>query len=156
MIDKQIIENIATKYLDNEELFIVDIVVSGGGDIEITIDSDQRVSIDECVRISRSVDRELEEMGEEDYSIVVSSAGIGVPFKHPRQFAKAVGKSVEVVKRTGEKLVAVLQEYTSESLTLSYEQKVLVEGKKRKELQEVVEKCDLQDIKSVCEALTIK
>ncbi len=156
MIEKSKIKEIAERILGDGELFIVDLTVSVAGDIELTIDSDSRVSIDECVRISKAIDGELEASGEEDFSLIVSSAGIGNPLKVFRQFKKCVGKRVDVICKDGRKRNADLEAADESSVTLFYEEKVAVEGKKRKELVEKHEKIDLNEIKSVCETLTIK
>lgn len=156
MLDKQVVQSIIDTAIAGGESFIVDLTISSGGDIELTVDSDTRIGIDECARVSRAINSELEALGEEDFSLMVSSAGIGNPLKHPRQFVKCVGNPVEVVLKTGSKLTGTLTEYNEDSIVLTYEEKAVVEGKKRKELVTRVENYSFNEIKSVHESLTIK
>ena len=65
------------------------------------------------------------------------SAGIGSELRSLRQYRKLVGSSVEVLLTSGIKLLARLDEVTDEGITLSYEEKQAVEGKKRKQLVKV-------------------
>ena len=116
--------------------FIVDISVSKGNDIVLTIESENgKIELDDCVSLSRffetKFDREVE-----DYSLTVSSAGLDQPFKVFKQFQKAVGTKVEVSLKGGKKMVATLVEADQESITLRYTVKEAVEGKKKKEMVE--------------------
>lgn len=157
MIDKEQILQIAESLLpEGSELFVVDVKISRAQDIELTVDSDTRVYIDECAKLSKAIEAELDGRGEEDYSLTVSSAGIGSPFKIQRQFDKCIGKPVEIVLKQGRKLSGELLEATSEKITISYSQKEAVEGKKKKELVVKQESYDMNEIKSVHELLTIK
>ncbi len=157
MVTKDIVLKIAESQLDNNELFVVDVKISTASDIELSIDSDTRVAIDQCAKLSRAVEAELDAQGFEDYSLLVCSAGIGYPLKVERQLKKCIGKIVEVVKNNGQKVAGELLEgATMQSVELKYSVKEAVEGKKRKELVEKIEKIDLCDAKSICEVLTIK
>ena len=69
---------------------------------------------------------------EEDFSLTVASAGIGSELKSLRQYRKLIGREVEAVLKDGSKLTAVLKDASAEALTLSYSEKVAVEGKKRR------------------------
>lgn len=157
MIEKQQIKEIAERLLgEDSQLFVVEIKCSVAQDIEITLDSDTRVYIDDCATLSKAIEQEFEALGEEDFSLTVTSAGIGYPLKLQRQFQKCYGKEVEIVLKGGGKLSGNLRSSTESELVLAYSEKVAVEGKKRKELVERVETYSMEQIKSVCELLTIK
>ena len=85
----------------------------------------------------------------EDYSLTVSSAGLDQPFKVYRQFLKAVGTKVEVLLKGGRKMVATLEAADEESVTLKYVAKETVEGKKKKELVEHVDRFTMDQVNSV-------
>ena len=85
----------------------------------------------------------------EDYSLTVTSAGLDQPFKVLKQFVKAVGKKVEVQLKGGKKMVAVLEAADEESITLKYSQKEAVEGKKKKEIVEHVDRFTMDQVNSV-------
>ena len=129
--------------------FIVDIFVSKDNDIVLTIESEEGVvELDDCVSLSRffetKFDREVE-----DYSLTVSSAGLDQPFKVFRQFVKAVGTKVEVMLKGGKKMVAVLEAADEESITLKYVAKEAVEGKKKKELVEHLDRFTMDQVNAV-------
>ncbi len=129
--------------------FIVDISVSKDNDIVLTIESENgKIELDDCVSLSRyfetRFDREVE-----DYSLTVSSAGLDQPFKVFKQYEKALGSKVEVSLKGGKKMVAVLEAADQESITLRYSVKEAVEGKKKKELVEHVDRYTMDQINAV-------
>mgnify|MGYP003402440852 FL=1 len=129
--------------------FIVDISVSKDNDIVLTIESENsKIELEDCVSLSRffetKFDREVE-----DYSLTVSSAGLDQPFKVFRQYLKALGTKVEVSLKGGKKMVAVLEAADEESITLKYSAKEAVEGKKKKELVEHVDRYTMDQVNAV-------
>ena len=129
--------------------FIVDISVSKDNDIVLTIESENsKIELEDCVSLSRffetKFDREVE-----DYSLTVSSAGLDQPFKVLRQYLKAIGTKVEVSFKGGKKMVAVLEAADEESITLKYSAKEAVEGKKKKELVEHVDRYTMDQVNAV-------
>ncbi len=158
MITKDKIEQLATTLLQEEnELYVVEVKVSTANDIEIIVDCDTRVTIDKCAKLSRALDNELEAQGYDDFSIMVSSAGIGSEIKLDRQLKKCWGKLVEVIKKDGMKIVGTPQEgSTMQNIKIVYTAMEAVEGKKRKEEVEKETELSAQDVKSIKELLTIK
>ncbi|MBO5310671.1 MAG: ribosome assembly cofactor RimP [Bacteroidales bacterium] len=129
--------------------FLVDVSVSKDNDIVVTIESENgKIELDDCVALSRyfetQFDREVE-----DYSLTMTSAGLDQPFKVLRQFEKAVGTKVEVQLKGGKKMVALLEAADEESVTLKYSVKEAVEGKKKKELVEHVDRFTMDQVNSV-------
>ena len=129
--------------------FIVDISVSKDNDIVLTIESENgKIELDDCVSLSRffetKFDREVE-----DYSLTVSSAGLDQPFKVFKQYQKALGSKVEVSLKDGRKMVAVLEAADEESITLKYSAKEAVEGKKKKEIVEHVDRFTMDQVNAV-------
>ena len=76
--------------------------ISADNAIEVLVDGDEGVSIDEIVRISRHVEHNLDRE-EADFSLNVSSAGVGNPLLLPRQFRKNIGRTLKVTKTDGSK-----------------------------------------------------
>ena len=129
--------------------FLVDISVSKDNDIEVIIEKEEGiVELDDCVSMSRyfetCFDRE-----KEDYSLTMSSAGLDQPFKVLKQYLKAFGKKVEVQLKGGKKMVAVLEAADEDSITLKYSLKEAVEGKKKKELVEHVDRFTMDQVNAV-------
>ena len=79
----------------------------------------------------------------------MTSAGLDQPFKVIKQYIKAVGKKVEVQLKGGKKMVAVLEAADEESVTLKYTVKESVEGKKKKELVEHVDRFTMDQVNAV-------
>jgi ribosome maturation factor RimP len=87
---------------------------------------------------------------------MVASAGIGSELKLLRQYSKVLGNSVEVLLKDGIKLLAKLDSADEQGIAISYEEKQLVEGKKRKQTVEVTKSYAWEDIKYVKEYLDFK
>ena len=87
---------------------------------------------------------------------MVASAGIGSELKMLRQYKKILGNSVEVLLKDGIKILAKLNDANEEGIILSYEEKQLVEGKKRKVTVEVTKEYRWEEIKYVKEYLDFK
>lgn len=155
MIDLEKIRAIAEEQLQGSDLFIVSLTASPANEIELLVDSDTSVGIDQCVALNRAVEAAFDR-DTEDFELTVASAGIGQPLRTLRQYLKLVGRPVEVVLRSGSKLVATLREATDEALTLEYTEKVAVEGKKRKETVTVTRTYPLAEIKLTREHIDFK
>lgn len=134
---------------------MVDCTCSAGNEIELTIDSDTSVGIDACAELSRALEAEFDREAE-DFSLTVMSAGIGSELRGLRQYRKLVGRPVEVLLLNGLKILARLDEVTDEGVTLSYEEKQVVEGKKKKQLVKVTRSYPFSEIKYTKEWLDFK
>lgn len=154
-MDKKKIIDIAENFLADSPLFVVDVTISPSNQVELLIDSDTSVGIDSCIELSRAIEAEFDREIE-DFELTVASAGIGHPLKVLRQYQKLVGRPVEVVLKSGGKLVATLASVDAEGLSLVYTEKVLLEGKKRKQEVEVKKDFKFEDIKSTIEVLDFK
>ena len=149
------IRTLAEEKLEGSELFVVDVTCTPANDVEVLVDSDSSVAIEDCVALSRAIEDSLDR-DQEDFSLTVASAGIGQPLRMLRQYRKLIGRPVEVVLLSGMKLLAELRNATEESITLAYEEKVAVEGKKRKQLVETVKEYPLNEVKSTREYIDFK
>ena len=145
----------AESALEGTDMFIVECNIAPDNTIDLVLDSDTRVSIDACAMLNRAIgdafDRDVE-----DYSLTVASAGIGEPLKLVRQYKKLVGSSVEVLLKSGVKILATLDEVTDENITLSYEEAVVVEGKKKKQMQRTTHTYAYDELKWAKEYLDYK
>ncbi|MBO5979837.1 MAG: ribosome assembly cofactor RimP [Bacteroidales bacterium] len=129
--------------------FLVDVSVSKDNDIVVTIESEEgKIELDDCVALSRYFETQFDRE-KEDYSLTMTSAGLDQPFKVLKQFMKAVGTKVEVQLKGGKKMVALLEAADEESVTLKYSVKEAVEGKKKKELVEHVDRFTMDQVNSV-------
>ncbi len=81
------------------ELVDVEYVKEGGSwYLRAYIDKEGGITIDDCERISRPLSDWLdkEDFIEESYILEVSSPGLGRPLKKDKDFARSIGKNVEV------------------------------------------------------------
>ena len=130
-------------------LYLIDVTISKDNDVEITIESEEsKVELEDCVAISRFFETKFDRE-QEDYSLTVTSAGLDQPFKVLKQYIKAIGRKVEVQLKGGKKMVAILEAADQESITLKYSQKEAVEGKKKKEIVEHVDRFTMDQINAV-------
>lgn len=155
MIDTKKIREIAERKLQGTDLFIVGCSCAPGNDIELLLDSDTSVAIESCALLSRAIEAELDR-DTEDFSLTVASAGVGSELKELRQYRKLLGHSVEVLLMSGVKLLARLEAVDEHGITISYDEKRAVEGKKRKELITVSSNYAFERIKSTREWLEFK
>lgn len=155
MIDTKKITEAAERHLEGTDMFVVECTSTPGNEIELTIDSDTSVGIDACAELSRAVEAELDRE-EEDFSLTVMSAGIGSELRSLRQYRKLIGQSVEVLLTSGIKILAKLDAVSENDITLSYEEKQAVEGKKKKQLVTVTRTYPFAEIKSTKEWLDFK
>ena len=155
MIDTKKIIEAAERHLEGTDRFVVECTCTPGNEIELTIDSDTTVGIDACVELSRAIEADLDRDAE-DFSLTVASAGIGSDLRTLRQYRKITGRPVEVLLTSGVKILARLEAADEEGITLSYDEKVTVEGRKRKELRHVEKRYAFGEIKYTREYLDYK
>jgi ribosome maturation factor RimP len=155
MIDVTRVREIAETQMEGTDLFVVEVRVSPANEIVVTVDSDTQVGIDRCVELSRSIEGALDRE-QEDFELTVMSAGIGQPLKMLRQYRKLIGRPVEVILKDGGKIVGNLTDASESSIAVEYEERVVVEGKKRKQLVTTRRELSLDEVKSTCEYLDFK
>lgn len=155
MILKQTIENFVTEQTQGTPMFLVEVKVSPANEIEVVVDSDERLGIDDCVKLSKSIEAQLDREAE-DFELSVYSSGIGEPLKLYRQYVKTIGRPVEVLLLSGIKLLGTLVAVDEQGITVEYQTKEAVEGKKRKELVTKTEKYNFDQIKTTKEELDIR
>ena len=155
MIDCEKILAIADRELSGTDLFTVSCKCSPMNEVELLIDSDTHVTIERCVELSRKIEAEFNR-DEEDYQLTVASAGIGEPLRLVRQYQKLVGESIEVLLKSGVKILATLDEVSDEAITISYDEAVVVEGKKKKQMQRTTHTYAYDEIKWTKEYLDYK
>lgn len=98
---------------------------SDGMNLTFYIDSDNGIQIEDCEKVSKEIDSVLEELDPTDdqpYILSVSSPGIDRPLKSDRDFARNIGKEIEVTlfsKIDGKKkYVGELINFDEQTLTI--------------------------------------
>jgi len=133
MIDKVKIENLVKEFIGKTGLFLVAVKVSSAGKITILADKKGGITVEECVSISRLIEKNLNR-DEEDYELQVSSPGLDMPFMVIEQYLKNEGKKVEVTDTEGNKISGLLKNVTEGGFEIVAEVKVKGKGKEIKEI----------------------
>jgi len=105
------------EHIRETEIFLVEVTVKSGNAIRVHVDRPDGISIDECVGISRYLNQELDR-DVEDYSLEVSSPGLGSPFRVKQQYDKNLGRKIEVLLNEGERISGVLNSVTEGGIVL--------------------------------------
>jgi ribosome maturation factor RimP len=156
MIDKKIVEKLVSEHIEGTALFLVEVIVGSGNNIQVLIDSFEGVSIDRCVEISRFLNDRMDRE-EQDYSLEVSSPGIGSPLRVRQQFEKNVGRDIEVVLFDGSKKRGKLLKIEGEKMEMEVVEKIAVKGnpKKKKSVRTNIE-IEFKEIKTTKAVISFK
>ncbi|GIV34771.1 MAG: hypothetical protein KatS3mg031_2306 [Chitinophagales bacterium] len=132
------------KFSREPEFFFVDARLHGRK-LTVFIDGDQGITVDKCAEVSRYLQHHLdkENLLGDDYILEVSSPGIDNAFKTQRQYLKAIGREVAVVRYDGQKIIGTLAEVHDDKLLVTVH-------RKRKGHPEILQKTEIpvSDIKS--------
>lgn len=130
------------------DCFLIDLnYIEKSNKLEVFVDSDSGVTFEKCQRISRYLESFLDEdlMLGDNYTLEVSSPGIGRPLKLPRQYRKNIGRDVEVTLKEGNVKKGKLVDVTDFAATLEELVVTKVGKKKKKELVQTI--IPFEDIK---------
>lgn len=148
MYEKEEIRRIVEDELEGTPHFVVELDVSAANRITVYLDSDESVSIDYCVELSRLIEKNLDRE-KEDFELLVSSAGLSEGFKIPRQYINNVGENVEVHMPNGAWLKGLLKDADNDGFVFETEKMVKVEGMKKKQKQVSEKRYKFEDVKMV-------
>ena len=148
MINKNEIEKLCKSAL-TETQFLVEIKINPANDIYIAIDDFNGLNIEECKRISRFIEENLNR-DKEDFSIELGSPGLSNPFKVTEQNQKSLNKEIEVVLKTGEKISGILTSIREDEILVTYSYFAKMANKKQQisEISKIIFK-DIKTTKSV-------
>lgn len=120
IMDKEKIKFLVNTALEeNEELFLVDIQFLPENKIYIEIDGDKGVSLNECIRVSRSVDDNLDREVE-DFSLEVATPDVAQPIKLKRQYVKNVGRTLAIKLKDNRSIEGILNTVTENDIQLEW------------------------------------
>ena len=122
---------------ENPSLFLIDLQLLPNSKILVEVDGDAGIALNECIRISRTVEGNLDRE-EEDFSLEVSSPDITKPLQVLRQYQKNIGRTLQV-KTLETALEGTLVAVLEESIELEWkarEPKPIGKGKRTVEKKE--------------------
>lgn len=138
---------------ENLSLFLVDMTVSADNKIEVLVDGDEGIPLDEIIRISRHIEHNLDRESE-DFSLNVSSPGVGNPLLLPRQYKKNVGRMLKVLKLSGSEAEGKLIQADEEGILLNWTAREPKPTGKGKHTVEKEERINYNEIKKAIVKIT--
>jgi ribosome maturation factor RimP len=121
-------------FLRETDYELITLEMSPENDILVEVDRLEGVDVDFCEKLNRFLVEQLEANANVDYSLEVGSVSLTDPFKTKMQYEKNLGHDVEVLV-DGKKVHGQLVSVDEDTFSVDVEERVAVEGKKRKELQ---------------------
>ena len=103
---------------ENESLYLIDLQFLANSKIKVIVDGDSGVPLNECVRISRKIEHNLDRE-EEDFSLEVTTPDIAHPLSVKRQYKKNINRILKV-KTATEEFEGTLTEVTEDTITLHW------------------------------------
>ena len=150
MIDKTRIEKLVNEFTADSDIFPVSVKVTTGNKITVLVNKKGGITIDECVKVSKHIESNLDRETE-DFDLQVSSPGIGEPLQVKEQFEMSVGRRVEVIDDEGVNFTGTMKSFAGDSFILEYKKRE--KGKKRELIEQTF---TLDKIRSVRVLITFK
>ena len=117
MITTESIIELVEQHIQGTDIFLVEVAVKPGNTIRVHVDRPEGIPIDQCVKISRYLNEQLDR-DVEDFSLEVSSPGLGAAFKVKQQYDRNTGRDIEVLLQDGVKIKGKLLSVTEEGIVL--------------------------------------
>ena len=132
----------AEQELIGTDNYLVSVLVKPGNKIMVFIDNDNDVSVDDCVKLSKAIEGQLDR-DSEDFDLMVSSAGLDQPFSLPRQYKKYINRKINIQLEEGNRFDAMLTAVDEESITFK---ELIKKGKSKKFEEGPEQKLSLKEI----------
>ncbi len=112
--------------LEEFDLYLIDIEINAGNEINIHVDSDTGIKISECKMLSRKIETWIhEEKGEDaEFSLTVGSPGLEAPLKLQRQYLKNKGRKLQVTDQSGTRTEGTMIHVDDDKITLEWKERV--------------------------------
>ena len=117
MINSETITELIEQHVKGSDVFVVEVTVKAGNSIRVHVDRPEGISIDECVQISRFLNENLDR-DVEDYSLEVSSPGLGGPLRVKQQYEKNLGHPIDVLFSDGIRTTGKLQSVSDKGFVI--------------------------------------
>lgn len=134
---KEQVEALLASFLEErKDLFLVDLKISADDQITVTLDGDNGVTLQDCLDASRAIEFNMDRE-EHDFALQVMSYGLSEPLALNRQYQKNIGRELDVVLTSGEKIEGELVSVDEEAITLllKYRRPKLI-GKGKEDVEE--------------------
>lgn len=155
MIDRTLIETLIANATEGTPCFLVELKIGKGNEIKVEIDSDEGVSIEDCMMVSRGIEHNLDRE-EEDFSLKVTSPGADQPLRVWRQYKAHLGRTLKIETTDGEQLKGELIAVNEEDLVIMTAPKKVKKGKKKEQIDSEEIQLKKDEIKSATVVLSFK
>jgi len=153
MTFKDKVNDLLTEVLrDKPSVFLIDLTITDSFKIIVTLDGDTGVALQDCIDVSRAIENNLDRE-EQDFSLEVSSVGVGSPLKMVRQYKKNVGRTL-IVKLATQTIEAELVEANDNFIILSWKAREPKKVGKGKETVQKKQEIPYTDIKEAIVTVT--
>lgn len=155
MITVQSITQLVEEKLTGTDRFVISVKVSPNKRIEVLLDGLSNIAISDCIDMSRHIESSLDRE-QEDFELMVSSAGIDEAFVVEKQYQKNIGREVDVVKKDGNKINGILLLHKEAEAIVVESSKTVKDEKKKKQIITEQITIPLQEIKETKLVLSFK
>lgn len=130
MISKERVTDLIEQRIEGTDLFLVKLSISAANAIKVVVDGDSGVSIDQCIAISRQIEHNLDR-DEEDFSLEVTSFGLGEALLLHRQYEKNLERNIKINLKDGTRVKGKLLEVEENHIVVDQDltKKQIKEGK---------------------------
>jgi ribosome maturation factor RimP len=125
--------------------FLVLVKIKPTNNVKVYVDGDQGITIENCIRINRALYARIDESGlfpEGDFSLEVSSPGVGEPLLLHRQYQKNIGRLLQATLTDGKQHTGILASASQEGVVL---QITTGKGKKATESELFIAFADMKE-----------
>ncbi|MCX6241630.1 MAG: ribosome assembly cofactor RimP [Bacteroidetes bacterium] len=150
MITEKKVSLLIQDYLKESDKFLIEVLIKPLNHIMVFIDGDHGVAISDCQKLSRYIEQHLDRE-QEDFDLMVSSAGADRPFRVPRQYQKYLQKRLEVVTISGAGIEGTLLQ--ADSNGIKFEQEIKIS---KKDIEKKIVELTYSEIKSAKAVLNFK
>ena len=116
------IEEFVEKFIKEwPSVFLIETKMALGNVISVLLDADDGITIEKCTIVNKALYKFIEESDffpDGNFSLEVSSAGVGKPLKLIRQYKKNIGRKVEVLMNDETKLEGTLTQVNEEDIII--------------------------------------
>lgn len=150
MLQNKVTELLNSALEEDGSLFLIDFSISTDNRIKVVIDGDTGVTVQDCIKISRAIEHNLDR-DEVDFALEVASAGATAPLVLPRQYKKNLGRKMEV-RTPDDTIEGNLTEVTEEGIILEWkarEPKPIGKGKVTVRKKQEIDFSDIKEAKVI-------
>ncbi|MBN10646.1 MAG: ribosome assembly cofactor RimP [Flavobacteriaceae bacterium] len=117
---KENIQNLLAEALSfHPDLFLIDLHIDNQSRVQVVLDGDHGVSLEQCIKVSRHIEHQLDREVH-DFSLEVSSSGATHPLQMVRQYKKNIGRKLAVHTTDNDNYKAILKQADDEQITLEW------------------------------------